>query len=226
VPFHFALHGRLTEPKYPTKKMNLIEIMTLFGIMVALAVIPSASVALVITRSATLGVTNGIAVSAGIVLGDLIFILLAIFGLSVVAETMGGMFIVIKYLGAVYLLWLGFSLFTSKSNIAITLDKKIDKRNLAASFLAGLFLTLGDIKAIIFYISLFPVFIDVSTLQITDILIIISIMVLGVGGVKVLYAFSAIKVASFAKKYKLENISKKVAAGLMVAAGSWLILKT
>ena len=67
--------------------------------------------------------------------------------------------------------------------------------------------------------------IDISTLQITDILIIISTMVLGVGGVKVLYAFSAIKVASFAKKHKLDNISRKVAAGLMIGAGSWLILK-
>jgi len=52
--------------------------------MALLAALPSASVALVITRSATLGVANGIAVSAGIVLGDLIFILLAIFGLSAV----------------------------------------------------------------------------------------------------------------------------------------------
>ena len=32
------------------------------------------------------------------------------FGLSVVAETMGSLFMVVKYLGALYLLWLGCSL--------------------------------------------------------------------------------------------------------------------
>jgi threonine/homoserine/homoserine lactone efflux protein len=205
--------------------MNIIETITLFVIMAVLAALPSASVALVIARSATLGVANGIAVSAGIVLGDLIFILLAIFGLSVVAEAMGGMFMLIKYLGAAYLLWLGFSLLTSKSSITITVDKKIGKRNLATSFLAGLFLTLGDIKAIIFYVSLFPVFINLSMLHLADILIIISVMVASVGGVKALYAFSATKLASMARNHKLDNAARKTAGSFMVGAGSWLIIK-
>ena len=205
--------------------MNIIETISLFGIMVALAAMPSASVALVITRSVTLGVANGIAVSVGIVLGDLVFILLAILGLSVVAETMGSLFMVIKYLGATYLLWLGYTLLTSKSNTTITLNKTIEKRNLAASFFAGFILTLGDIKAIVFYVSLFPVFIDLSALNVADILIIISVMVVGVGSVKILYAFSATKIASLARSHKLDNAARKTAGGFMVGAGSYLIVK-
>ena len=57
--------------------------------MAALAAIPSTSVALVLTRSATLGLANGIAVATGIVIGDLIFVLLALLGLYFVAGTMG-----------------------------------------------------------------------------------------------------------------------------------------
>ena len=205
--------------------MSIIETISLFGIMVALAAMPSASVALVITRSVTLGVANGIAVSVGIVLGDLVFILLAILGLSVVAETMGSLFMVIKYLGATYLLWLGYTLLTSKSNTTITLNKTIEKRNLAASFFAGFILTLGDIKAIVFYVSLFPVFIDLSALNVADILIIISVMVVGVGSVKILYAFSATKIASLARSHKLDNAARKTAGGFMVGAGSYLIVK-
>ena len=205
--------------------MNIIETISLFGIMVALAAMPSASVALVITRSVTLGVANGIAVSVGIVLGDLVFILLAILGLSVVAETMGSLFMVIKYLGATYLLWLGYTLLTSKSNTTITLNKTIEKRNLAASFFAGFILTLGDIKAIVFYVSLFPVFIDLSALNVADILIIISVMVVGVGSIKILYAFSATKIASLARSHKLDNATRKTAGGFMVGAGSYLIVK-
>ncbi len=193
--------------------------------MVTLAAVPSASVALVVTRSATLGVADGIAVSVGIILGDLVFILLAIFGLSVIAETMGSLFMVIKYLGAGYLLWLGFTLLKSKGTSEITVEKPIKKRNLVASFLAGFILTLGDIKAIVFYVSLLPVFMDLSALYVADILTIISVMVVSVGGVKAAYAFSAIKVASLASRYKFDNVARKTAGSFMVGAGSYLILK-
>ena len=69
--------------------MNIIDAVFLFAIMAALAAIPSTSVALVLTRSATLGLANGIAVATGIVIGDLIFVLLALLGLYFVAGTMG-----------------------------------------------------------------------------------------------------------------------------------------
>lgn len=205
--------------------MNIIETISLFLLMVILATIPGASVALVVTRSATLGVAYGIAVSAGIVLGDLVFILLALLGLSAVAETMGSMFTVIKYLGATYLLWLGFTLLTSKSTNIIKVNKVKEKRNLVASLLAGFILTLGDIKAIVFYVSLFPIFIDLSVLHVAEILIIVSIMVVSIGGVKILYAFSATKVASLARIYRLDNVARKTAGGYLVGASSYLVIK-
>jgi len=205
--------------------MSAIEIVTLFGIMIALAALPSASVALVITRSATLGVANGVAATAGIILGDLVFILLAIFGLSIVAETMGSLFMVIKYLGATYLLWLGYTLITSKSTTTITVDKSVKKQNLVTSFIAGFILTLGDVKAIIFYASLLPLFINLSTLQTSDVLIFISVMVVSLGSVKILYAYSAVKVVAFAKDKKFGNAAKKTAGGFLLGAGGYLIVK-
>ena len=205
--------------------MSIFEIITLFGIMTALAALPSASVALVITRSATLGVANGVAVTAGIILGDLVFILLAIYGLSVVAETMGSLFMIVKYLGAAYLLWLGYTLITSKSTTRITVDKTIKKQNLVTSFIAGFILTLGDIKAIIFYASLLPVFVNLSTLQMSDVLIIISIMVVSLGSVKILYAFSAAKIVTFASGKKFDDVAKKTAGGFLLGAGGYLIVK-
>jgi threonine/homoserine/homoserine lactone efflux protein len=69
--------------------MTATSIISLLVTMLILAAIPSASVALVVTRSATLGIKNGISVACGIVLGDLIFVALAILGMSVLAETMG-----------------------------------------------------------------------------------------------------------------------------------------
>ena len=205
--------------------MSIIDSISLFTIMVALAIMPSTSVVLVITRSATLGVTNGIAVAIGIVLGDLVFIVLAIYGLSIVAETMGALFVVIKYMGGAYLLWLGFSLITEKNKTEIVVNKNKEKANIVASFLSGFFLTLGDIKAIFFYVSLLPAFVELSAFQSIDILIIILITIISVGGVKVFYAFSASKVVSMSHSLILKGAAKKVAGGFMVGAGSYLIIK-
>ena len=137
-----------------------------------LAAIPSASVALVVTRSATLGVANGLAVAIGIVLGDLVFIGLAILGLSVVAETMGSLFMLLKIAGGLYLLWFGFSLLSTREITKITIKKSNSKSSLFTSFIVGFFLTLGDIKAIIFYASLLPIFIDLSVIQAREIVVI------------------------------------------------------
>ncbi len=149
-----------------------------------------------------------------------------ILGLSVVAETMGGLFLAIKYLGGAYLLWLGFTLLTDKNKTTITVGKTKKKGDLIASFLAGFIITLGDIKAIFFYISLFPTFVDLSELIMADILIIIFVTVITVGGVKIFYAFSAKKVVSMSQGLKLENGAKKTAGCFMVGAGSYLIAKT
>lgn len=190
-----------------------------------LAVLPSSSVALVVARAATLGVANGIAVSIGIVLGDLVFILLAISCLSFVAEAMGGLFMLIKYLGALYLLWLGISLLRSKNTTDLSLEKPVGQWSFISSFLAGFILTLGDIKAIVFYVSLLPVFIDLSALNVSDVLTIITVMIVGVGGVKVIYAFSARKVVLLARRHKLENAARKTAGSVLVGTSGYLIVK-
>ncbi len=205
--------------------MGIIESITLFVIMVALASMPSASVVLVVTRSAMFGLANGLAVSVGIVIGDLVFIALAILGLSLVAEAMGGLFMVVKVLGGIYLMWLGFSLLKATNTTKITINNKRNKCSLVASFLAGFLLTLGDIKAIIFYASLLPVFVDLSAVQTPEILTIIFITILSVGGVKVIYAVFANKVAAYAQNMKLENKARKTAGGVMVGVGSYLIVK-
>lgn len=193
--------------------------------MLTLAIIPSTSVALIVTRSATLGIANGIAVTLGVVLGDLIFILLVLLGLSALAETLGGMFLLIKYIGGTYLIWLGFQLIRSKAKTTLHLKKPISKGTLLTSFFSGLFITLGDIKVIFFYLSLFPTFIDLSSLLWTDIFIINLITIVTVGGVKLVYVFAAKNVAAKAHDLKFEKAATKTAGGIMIGAGSYLIIK-
>ncbi|MDR4461217.1 MAG: LysE family translocator [Nitrospirales bacterium] len=205
--------------------MSFLDSISLLLIMGALAALPSASVALVVTRSATRGISHGVAVALGIVLGDIVFILLAILGLSAVAEAMGALFVVLKCMGGAYLIWIGYALFTSQSESVFLLHESGLKGSLAVSFLSGLLLTLGDVKAIVFYGSLFPVFLDVTAVKLSDFLIIILITVATVGGVKIAYAIAANRVVNITQSLGLAKGVKRLAGSVMIGAGSYLIVK-
>ena len=202
--------------------MTLSIIAALFGIMVVGAVIPSVSVLTVSATSAASGFIHGVFTTMGIVVGDILFILLAILGLSVLAETLGSMFVLVKYLGGAYLIWLGIELWRSKLN-NVKADGAIET-SLLASFLAGLFITLGDQKAILFYFGFFPVFLDLSAISYIDTSIIIVIAIVAVGGVKLAYAFLADRVSLLinSRVYKGINIT---AGSVLIAVGIFVLVK-
>ncbi len=205
--------------------MTFAETIALFGTMAVLAAIPSASVALVVARSITLGVPHGVAVGLGIVLGDLFFVGLVMLGLTVVAEAMGGMFLVVKCLGALYLLWLGLSLLRATDSGSLNVDRAESRGSFVASFFSGLILTLGDIKAIFFYLSLLPMFIDLTALRPTDALTVCVVTVVAVGGVKILYAVFANRVFAARKGHRVNKLTKQVAGTALIGAGGYLLVE-
>jgi len=205
--------------------MSIIDSIALFAIMVTLAAIPSTSVALIITRSATLGLANGIAVATGIVIGDLFLVLLALLGLSVVSETLGDLFSAIEYLGGVYLIGMGISLLRSRNRTTVTVEQR-ELGTLSTSLLSGLFLTLGDIKAIVFYLSLFPVFIDTRSLGPSDTGIIVFVTIAAVGGIKTAYAIAARRLAVLPRSLAHGKGIKTIAGCFMIGAGSVMIART
>ncbi len=204
--------------------MTLTAAFTLLGIMLVLSAIPSSSVALVVTRSATHGFANGAATSLGIVLGDLVFVILAIFGMSMLAETMGAIFAFVKYAGAGYLIWIGVALIRSRGKVELQADDRRDSA-MFTSFLSGLLLTLGDVKAIFFYASLFPLFVNVHSLSTSSIVMIVLITIITVGGVKLFYAFAAQKIISRFQTVKSQEVARSAAGCVLVGAGTYLIIK-
>lgn len=205
--------------------MSLIDAIVLFTVMAVLALVPSTSVAVVVARSSTAGFINGAAVAGGIVVGDLIFVLLAILGMAALAEVMGSLFLVLRYLAGAYLIWFGISILKSKPSQPVTASGQTVS-TLSASFLSGLILTLGDVKAILFYASLFPAFVDLTAVEASDITILVVLTIVAVGGVKLGYAYTAMRVVSFVRGSKVERAAKFMAGGFMVGAGTYLIAKT
>jgi threonine/homoserine/homoserine lactone efflux protein len=202
--------------------MTFSSIVALFSAMAVLAAIPSVSVLAVFTRSATFGLMHGIFTSLGIITGDIIFILIAIGGLSLLAAKMGSLFILIKYLGAAYLIVSGIKLCRVKPE-----DMKsatIASSSLGSSFLTGLFITLADQKATLFYLGFFPAFLDISKISFMDTGIIIAIAIVAVGGVKLMYAL----IASRSRVLMRSSLSQRLnflAGCVMIAVGIFLVFK-
>lgn len=204
--------------------MIAYDLLGLFLVMSALAAIPSASVALVVVRSATVNVRNGIATAVGVVAGDLIFIAMAMMGLVALSEIMGAFFAMVRYLAAGYLVWVGWQLIRHAADTRV-MDADQAKGGMATSFLCGLALTLGDIKAILFYASLFPAFVDIASLTRSDVVLIMLVTVIAVGGVKVAYALAANRIAWLSKGIVFGREARVAAGGLLMGAGGYLIVK-
>lgn len=202
--------------------MTLGNMFALFGAMLVLAAMPSSSVLIVVSRSADSGFIHGALAALGIVVGDIVFILTAILGLSLLAESMAGMFVLVKYFGGAYLVWLGMRLLFAKPGMLQA--EKDGSAAMSSSFFSGLLFTLADQKAILFYLGFFPAFIQLSSMTLADIAVIISITLLAVGGVKVAYAFMADRAAWLftVRASRWLNISS---GGLMLAIGLIVIIK-
>ena len=74
-----------------------------------LAVSPGPGLAAILSRSLAGGMGAGLAVTAGLVLGDAVFLAAAMIGLSAIASAFGPAFLIVKYAGALYLIWLGIA---------------------------------------------------------------------------------------------------------------------
>lgn len=204
--------------------MTFSNIAALFATMIVLAAIPGTSVFAVVSRTVASGFFHGFIIVIGIVIGDIIFIIIAVHGLSVIAESMGSMFILVKYLGAAYLIWFGIELWRSKSE-SVLVDG-IEEPSWLSNFLCGLFITLGDQKAILFYMGFFPAFVDLSSVSISDISIIMVVATVAVGGVKLSYAYVADKTKLLFKNSRAKKGMNIMAGSVMIGTGIILVAKT
>ncbi|TGS10692.1 LysE family translocator [Mesorhizobium sp. M2E.F.Ca.ET.209.01.1.1] len=109
----------------------------------------------IVARTISSGAASGIAYGAGTVVGILIFLVLATFGLSIVAAKMAVVMTVLRYGGAAYLIWMGIRLWTAVP-VVPTSQPVSNRRGLLATFATGIALNLGNPKMPLFYVALLP----------------------------------------------------------------------
>ncbi len=203
-----------------------LEILPFFAFAIfMLAILPGPGIFLTVARAISGGFNHAFFTVLGILMGDLVFILLVTLGLKYIAESLSTLFIVIKYLGGIYLIWLGVNLLFSRAKEEVIIKKEKQKMHYITDFIAGLTVTLSNPKAIFFYLSFLPAFINIQVLTAIDI-VIISVMV-GVilGSVMLGYAVAALKTQELTGLGQTNRWIKKVAGGLMISTGGILIAR-
>ncbi len=209
--------------------MTFEALLLLAGAVFILAVTPGPGVMLIVSRAMTAGLRQALITIIGIVTADLLFLLLVVYGLQAIAESLSFLFIIIKYLGGLYLIWLGISIWRSQpAKITINANSGVEHKPASyhVSWLSGLIVTLSNPKAILFYMSFLPAFVDIPTLTTIDIVIVSMIICSVIGGVMFFYAFSAVKTQHMVTKNSSGKLAKKIAGGLMVTTGGILMAKT
>lgn len=136
---------------------------------------------------------------AGLVIGDLIWLACAVFGLAALADWFQPLFLIVKYLGAAYLLYLGWRLWTTPVRSPMGLTQSNDRQTPGGNdrpvlgAIGGIALTLGNPKTMLFYLALLPTVVSLSQLGWTGFLELGAIVV-------VIYCFVLLGYIGFATR--------------------------
>jgi threonine/homoserine/homoserine lactone efflux protein len=122
----------------------------------ALAISPGPDNIYVLTQSLVNGSKSGIANTAGLISGCIVHTTFLAFGVSLVITTSEALYLSVKILGALYLVYLAYSVY--KSDSTISLSEKAPKRSHWSLFKQGVIMNLVNPKVMIFFLAFFPAF--------------------------------------------------------------------
>lgn len=137
--------------------VDLNTLATFAAVVLGLFLIPGPAVLMVLGRAASGGRTVGVTTGLGIATGDLGHAVMATFGLSALLMTSALAFQIVKYAGAVYLVYLGIRAFVEKSG-ALNLPTAA-ALSPARAFRQAILAELLNPKTALFFLAFLPQFV-------------------------------------------------------------------
>ena len=189
-------------------------------VLLVAVISPGPAIAALVARIMARG-TDGIAAfCAGLVLGDLIWLSCAMFGLAALAALFQPVFLVVKYVGAAYLLFLAWKLWRDSGAPVQAEPVRGQGRQL---FGAALLLSLGNPKIRLFYLALMPTVIDLTRLTVVDMVELAVIVAVVVSIVLTGYVLLAARARRmFTSPRALQTVNRT--AGLAMAGAAVVIV--
>ena len=197
--------------------MDIAALLLFAGTLLVAAASPGPGIAALVARVIGRGIEGAGAFAAGLILGDLVWLAVATLGLAVVAQAFHEVFLVIKYAGAAYLVYLAYRMWTAP---VLPRDIAADRRRdgQARLFLGGLALTLGNPKVVAFYLALLPNLIDLARVGLFGYVELASICVVVLTLVFGAYAVAAARARTLFRSPRAMRLLNRAGGTMMAGA--------
>ncbi|HFC91354.1 MAG TPA: LysE family translocator [Leucothrix mucor] len=199
----------------------------LFFISIALVTTfsPGPAVLLAVTNSLNYGLRATFYSTLGNEVGLLVIASLAVLGLGAVLTTSTTLFLIIKTIGAVYLIYLGIRQWRSNNKLfsADTPQSHTQTQSNGLSFLQGFLVATTNPKAILFFTALFPQFITLDKPLALQCSILIATFTFLSAIALMSYGFLAHRSKQWFSKRNFTSLFNRVFGGLFIAMGIGLL---
>lgn len=203
----------------PDAALSFFVIVFVFGIT------PGPGVFAIIARALSAGQNACWLLAFGMVVSDVVYLVAACFGLAVIAQEWGDFFLVIRMIGAAYLVFLGWKMWTAPVT-NLELSAQSNSRGNLLAFAQGFTISASNPKVILFYIAFLPTFLDVQQLEGGDIVLVslLTLIALMLGLMMIAGIASAAR--TFFETSQKVRLLNRSAASIMVGAAAFLLLKS
>lgn len=130
---------------------------------IALLLIPGPTVLLILSYAISQGRRVALATVAGVALGDLVAMSASLAGLGALVLASSKLFILLKWVGAIYLVYLGVKLFRSAPKASLGMLDEAPATSPRKVFTHAAAVTALNPKSIVFFIAFVPQFINPNT---------------------------------------------------------------
>ncbi|WP_421789458.1 LysE family translocator [Hyphobacterium sp.] len=178
-----------------------------------------------VARTLDAGPLHGFVYGGGIITGDIFWFTIAVTGLTAVADEVGPFGVVFKAIGVAILLWFAWTALRSFRNPQVAELRKPTRLGLAATYLAGIAMPLTNPKPIIFYLTLLPSFFDLSEVNSSAYLAMVSIMLAMYLLTASVHVGLAHRARSWLQKKGVKRWSDALTAFVMLGIAVLLILR-
>ena len=203
--------------------MNINLLIAFFIGMIILAATPGPGVFGSMAKAIAEGFKISLFFIGGLVLGDIVFFTLALLGLSAIAKIFGGMFLIIRIAGGLYLVYLGVRMFRS-STISTNVKTNRDE-NKWQTCMSGFLLTLGNPKPILFYASVLPTIINFQEVRLIDALLMMVLIALVSFNVLGTYSYIASLSHKIQLSRKMQTRTNQTAGCVLALVGIFVMIR-
>jgi threonine/homoserine/homoserine lactone efflux protein len=198
--------------------MSITSLLIFAGALLVAAGSPGPSIAALVARVMTRGLSGVFPFLLAMWIGEAIWLSLAVFGLAYVAQTFHLAFVMVKWAGVAYLAFLAWKMWTAPVAVDEGEMPKADAP--LRMFLAGMAVTLGNPKIMMFYLALLPTIIDLATVTLTGWAELTLTMVAVLVAIDLGWALAAAQARKLLKSPRAVRIANRISAGTMAGAAA------